>query len=163
MPEQVRVHTLRQPLGASAGGHAQLHRARGQRTAVAADKQRLAVRVGEPGTLSQPGAQRLHGLAANRRDALPVALAEHTRVARSEVEILESEARELAESQAAGIEHLHERQVAHLERIGGLEVEQPRHLIDIERVRQTLAGLRRRYVERWIAREHALALQEGEE
>ena len=65
--------------------------------------------------------------------------------------------------QAAGIEHLHERQVAHLERIGGLEVEQPRHLIDIERVRQTLAGFRGRDVERRIALEHALALQEGEE
>ena len=62
------------------------------------------------------------------------------------------EADELREAQARGIEQLHDRAVAGRERIAGRNLEQPRHLIRVERVsgslraafgaRTSIAGLR---------------------
>ena len=114
--------------------------------------------------LAQPGAQRRRapcGPRARCASCEPLPSTRTVRSARSRSR--EVEADELGEPQARRIEQLHDRAVAHGERVFGRDVEQLVELVDVERARQALRRLRRADVHGRIARHDALAQQVVEE
>ena len=161
VPEQVRVHVLRQALAprpvrrrAAAPRAAEAPRRCGRRTA-------LLIGLAPAPRARRASSSALIALRPDRARCAPCCPCRARAPAVRQVQDREVEADELRQPQARGIEQLHDGQVAGGERVPGRDRQQARHLIDIERLRQAPRRLGRPHVEARIAadpRDLALAV-----
>ena len=152
MPEQVRMDMARKAFAPRPVSDAELDGAVLEARAIPADEQRRFTRCRRvAGAFAQPYAQRRRSLAAHRHDARLASLAEHPHGAVGEIELSDVETDELIEPQPGRIEQLHDRLVAHRQRVVGRDVEQLVELIDVERAGQASRRLGRADVHGRIA------------
>src|ERR1700730_2824592 len=134
VPEQVWIHAHAHDLTASPVRRAGLHRASTQALATAADEQSCFVWFCDRDTFLQPLLQGAGGLCSDGNDSLFVAFADDTYRAVGKVEAAHVQADEFGETQPGGVEQLHDRAIASDEDIARGYLEEPPHLIGIERL-----------------------------
>ena len=153
MPEQVRVHVHPKPLAPRPVSHARLHSPRPQTPARAADEQRRLLLLRHSRPLLEPQPERLRRGAPDRNDTGLLALAEHLHHPILEIQARDIQSHELRQAQARGIQKLHDRPVARGQPAPGGDLQQPRHLVRIEGLRQAPHGLGSGHVMGGIARD----------
>src|ERR1700733_8489230 len=136
VPEKVWIHRHAEPQAPRPRGDAQLHGAAAEPAAVLANEHRRLRGLGTGSSQRQPAPERLCRLGPDRDDTRLAPLAEHVHGAVFEVKVRKVKPDELGEAQPRRVEELHQRVIAHEQRLLGPSFQELAHLIGVECVRQ---------------------------